>query len=367
MRRAVLPAVTTLCLLLCACTPKSPAPTLPGGVVVRTDWEQLGEREEPPRCVGTRWYEDYTDRLIPRKDYGPLIPYAGLRLMDDWPANDGCLYGLMTQEGAAVTDPVYSEVYRPGSYNSSGRWQTFPLLILKQGDPQADPQSVDPALCAVAAADGSWCTPFDYRAVRSNDQGLLLFQPDGITVMGPDGVVHRVWTVAEMGISQEDFDSVLSDVMWGYGWGGERQGDYMALGWESDNMDALLRCFDLVSGAVTALTQDEWYALPEGGVIPQPDPDPAVPDATRKADRLLGHDAPGLLERMDYSDTGLTYTYYREDGTPLPQFTLRNWQWYEQVNVVGGLIEVLDRNTASYYGLDTLECRFRTYLNYEGD
>lgn len=366
MRRAALPALAGLCLLLCACTPEEPAPTLPGGIVVQTDWEQLGDREELPQRVGTRWYEEYTDRLIPREDYGPLIPYAGLRLMDDWPANDGCLYGLMTREGAAVTDPVYSEVYRPSAYDASGRWQTYPLLILKQGDPQADPQSADPALCAVAAADGSWCTPFDYRAVRTNRQGLLLFRSDSVTVMGTDGAVQRVWTVAEMGIPQEDFDSLLSDVMWGEGWGGDRQGDYMSLGWEPGRDDAL-RCFHLVSGEVTVLTEDEWYALPDGYVTPQPDPDPAVPDATRKTDRLLGDDAPGLLEHLDYSDAGMTYTYYREDGTPLPQLTLPDWQWYQQVNVTGGLIEVLDRDTASYYDLDTLECRFRTYLNYEGD
>ena len=32
-----------------------------------------------------------------------------------------------------------------------------------------------------------------------------------------------------------------------------------------------------------------------------------------------------------------------------------------------GFVEALDWNTASYYNLETWECMFQTYLNYEGD
>ena len=65
---------------------------------------------------------------------------------------------------------------------------------------------------------------------------------------------------------------------------------------------------------------------------------------------------------MDYPQT----TYYRQDGTPLPELT-QGGKWYQRVNVVGGLIEVLDLNTATYYDLETMECVFCTYLGYEGD
>jgi len=317
--------------------------------------------------VGTRWYAEYTGRLIPRDDYGPLIPYAGLRLMDDWPADSGCLYGLMTQEGRVVVDPVYSSVYRPGGYDASGRWRPLPLLVLKQGDPLAGEDAWDPVVCAVAAADGSWCTPFDYRGLSSGGEGLILFQSDSLTVMSPEGEIERVWTAAEMGISQEEFDSILSDVTWGEGWGGQRRGGYMALGWEPESDYTEIRCFDLVSGGVKVFSQAEWDALMEDGPDQRPEPEPVIPDAERKTDRLLGGDAPGLLELMEYSEQGMTRTYYREDGTALPDFTLYGGKWYEGVSVTGGLIEVLDWNTASYYDLETLECRFRTCLNYDGD
>jgi len=365
-----------LCLLLGACgtgtqtqeqEPIQAAESEQAGLTVHTDWSRLGKREEIPPPVGTRWYEGYTDHLILRDDYGLLVPYAGLRLMDDWPADTGCLYGLMTREGNVVTDPVYSRVNCPGSYDPSGRRQTLPLLVLEQGDPQADEDAWDPVVCAVAAADGSWCTPFDYRAVTADSAGLLLFQPDSVTVMAPDGEIRRVWTAAEMGVSQGEFDSLLSDVTWGEGWGGQRHGDYMALGWEAESDYTEIRCFNLVSGEIKVLSQTEWDALSGDASDQQPESEPVIPDAERKTDRLLGDDAPGLLELTEYSEQSTTRTYYREDGSPLPSLTLYGGRWYEGVSVVGGLIEVLDWNTASYYDLDTLECRFRTYLNYEGD
>ncbi|MBU5628128.1 hypothetical protein KQI82_14540 [Oscillibacter sp. MSJ-2] len=368
MKKAALAAA--LCLLLTACSAGSSShPLEPGqdGLRVHTDWSQLDKRRDLPQPVGSRWYAEYTDHLIPREDYGQLIPYAGLRLMDDWPARDGCLYGLMTREGKVVSDPVYSAVYRPGGYDASGRWQPLPLLILEQGDPSAEEGSWDPSICAVAAGDGRWCTPFDYRTLSAGAQGLLLFQPDSFTVMAPDGAIRRVWTVEEMGISQGAFDSLLSDVVWGEGIGGEWVEDYMAIGWEEDRGGEALRAFDLVTGEIRVFTMETWIGMGDQLHEMPEEPGPAVPNADRLRDQLLGDDAPGLLVVADYATADAPRIYYREDGTPLPQFTLYGNRWYEQVSVVGGLIEVLDWNTASYYDLDTLECRFRTYLGYEND
>jgi hypothetical protein len=307
--------------------------------------------------VGSRWYADYTDQLVPQDDYGTLIPYVGLRLLDDWPADSGCLYGLMTQDGQVVTDPVYSTVSCPG-YGS----QQFPLLVLRQKTSASD--GAEDGVYAVAASDGSWCTPFLYRAWDANSQGLLLFQEDSVTIMTAEGEIQRTWTVAEMGITQEDFDSILSDITWYEGWGGQRRGDYMALGWESESDCASLRCFDLESGDIQILTAEEWDALDDAVYEEKT---LAIPNAVRISDQVLGDDAPGLLELTEYSEDSMTTTYYREDGTPLPDFTLVGDRWYEQVSLVGGLIQRLDLNCASYYDLDTLECRFRTYLNYDGD
>ena len=369
MRRWVFPLA--LCLLLCACaaperTPgQTEAPSVPAPAetsAVYTDWSKLGEKPEPPEPIGSRWYEDYTGELLPRGDYGALMPYVGLRLMDDWPADSGCLYGLMTHEGVVVTDPVYSAVYRPGGYDETGAY-SLPVLVLKRGDRDADPEAWDPVACAVAAIDGSWCTPFDYRAVSAGSRGLLLFRPDSVTVMTVDDEVQKVWTAEEMNISGDEFDSMLNNITWGEGWSGSWQGDYMALDWAAESDD--IRCFNLITGDVREFSDEEWYSMAN---YPEwQEESLAVPDAQRLTDSLLGEDAPGLLALSDYSETETVVTYYREDGTPLPELTRRGVRWYQQVKVVGGLIEVLDLNTASYYDLETLEPVFRTYLNYEGD
>ena len=359
-------------LLLTACSPTgqatpTPVPTLPGGGTVKTDWSQLGERTDSLPPVGGRWYQDYTEELIPREDYGRLIPYAGLRLMDDWPAYDGCLYGLMTLDGRVVTDPVYSTAYAPGYLElDSDQWHTMPLLILKRGEPSAKEETWDPVRCAVAAADGSWCTSFDYVCISASKKGLILFQEDRLTAMDSTGEIEGIWTAEEMGISQEEFDSMRSDVSWGEGYGGQRQGDYVAVGWQEDSDYTHLKCFNLSTGEVEILTQEAWLAL-EGVWTPTEEEPLAVPGAERIRDALLGDQAPGLLQLRDYQEDGVTRTYYREDGTPLPELTLQGDKWYQQVDLVGGLIEVLDWNTASYYDLETLDCVFRTYLGYEGD
>ena len=74
-----------------------------------------------------------------------------------------------------------------------------------------------------------------------------------------------------------------------------------------------------------------------------------------------------MLVLRDYSDTGVTITYYYEDGTPIPELTRYGDRWERQVSVVAGLVEVLDMNMVTYYDMDTWECVFRPYLSYEGD
>lgn len=371
-----------LCLLMTACAgepaeSKGEEPTPPPvqeeppaqeleEKLVYTDWSQLEERAEPLQPIGTQWYEETPDCLIPQKDYGMLIPYAGIRLMDDWPANSGCMYGLMTPEGKVVTAPVYSNVNRPGTYDTSGQWQALQLLVLKQGEAGAEESEGTQTRCAVAALDGSWCTPFDYQAYSVSSHGLILFQKDGLTVMDTHGKIQRTWTIAEMDVSQEWFDMLLSEISWGEVWGGQRRGDYMALGWDPESDYTRMRGFNLITGGVRTFSYEEWESL-DGNYFWPEGAEYAIPNADRIRDTYLGDAAPGLLVLRDYSDAGVKITYYRDDGTPIPELTRFGERWDQQVSVVAGLVEVLDINMVTYYNLDTWECVFRTYLNYEGD
>lgn len=429
--KRLLPICAALLLALTACTPPADPSPSPGGVqmpsaaespvpsqglTVRTDWSKLEPRPDPLPRVGSRWYADYTADLIPREDYGELIPYAGLRLLDDWPASTGCLYGLMTTDGAAVTDPVFSSVSRAG-YGGG----VLPLLVLRKGDPTLD-DNWDPAMLAVAAADGSWVTGYDYRCCRASQQGLLLLTKERLTAMGADGQILHSYSPEEMGLSQKEFDRLFSDVLSYEGVGGTWCGDYISLDWMDDSTTAV-RLYQLSTGELTAMGHDEWndyYAaqsgdsswewtagngsttLTRGGeshVIPHSTPDgwvevqgdlvlfsnscavytldgkeilPPRDHASVSWMRDALGDG-GLLAVTDYSGESIIITYYRPDGTPVPLPILDGWQdtmgtrWYRQAGLVGGLIELLDWNTASYYDLDTGECVFRTYLGYEGE
>lgn len=376
MRRRMLFAAA-LCLLLCACAPvetppveqappgppPSEAVTAPeeapeqGGLTVYTDWSKLEARQPPPEPIGSRWYEDYTGELITRDDYGPLIPYAGLRLMDNWPAEEGCLYGLMTQDGRVVTDPVYSSVHAPAGYGEDGKPYVLPLLVMRLGGGE------DGTNYVIAAPDGSWYKTFERASLSASVHGLLLFQEDKVTVMTPDGEIQRTWLLTEHGISPETVASMRSDLFWGDGVGGRRRQNYLSLEWDPESDYEKVRAFDLTTGDIRVFHyMDEWEAMV---TIPEQthwDAETVVPDAEPVTDDLLGYEAPYLLAVMDYPQT----TYYRQDGTPLPELT-QGGKWYQRVNVVGGLIEVLDWNTASYYDLETMECVFRTYLGYDGD
>ena len=97
------------------------------------------------------------------------------------------------------------------------------------------------------------------------------------------------------------------------------------------------------------------------------EPTYAIENANRFDDEALGSDAPGLLSVYDADENGVVLRYYRDDGTPIESLTMHGEKWYRQVALRGGLIEVLDLNTAAYYDLETMNCVFETYLGYEAD
>lgn len=309
--------------------------------------------------VGTRLSEGYMGELKASDGYGLLVPYAGRRLMDDWPAATGCVYGLMTLDGVAVTDAVYSNVYYPSYYENYER-HPMPVLVLMQG--QASDSADGFETCyTVASSDGSWIMEETYSAVSASKHGLLLFGGDALTVTDTDGNVTQRISYQAMGIPDED----VGNILWGGDPSGRRSGDRIAIGWANDDSYENIRYYDLSTGETGEMSWETFYDLEEDDTDAER-PVYAIEDATPVVDEALGSGAPGLLSKADYSE-GLTVYYYREDGTPIESLTMRGEKWYRQVALRGGLIEVLDLNTASYYDLETMDCVFETCLGYEAD
>ena len=204
--RAALAAMAAGLLLLAGCTPAPPSPTgspsptsaVESGPLVHTDWSQLTPYQ-PFEAVEERWYEEYTDRLIPREDYGTLVPYAVPRstYQLSWD-DDGTLYthqsyGFADRTGRVVTDPVFSSIYQFTAYlPSTGQVEYLPCWVISSGEILPGEEN---ARCAVAALDGSWCTGFDYlgpsegMGLAGGEDGLLLFDLEDrcAVLLSPEG------------------------------------------------------------------------------------------------------------------------------------------------------------------------------------
>ena len=315
--------------------------------------------------TGTRRDEGYMDTLKAADDYGLLVPYAGRRLMDDWPAATGCLYGLMTLDGMAVTDAVYSTVYYPSCWENGAR-QPLPLLVLMQGQESNSAEGYEENY-TVAASDGSWVMDETFRAVSVSRHGLLLFGKDSLTVTDASGKLTQRLSYREMGLSDGEVGHMISCLRWGEGVGGIRRGDRIAIDWTDEDTAQNIRYYDLSSRKIGEMAWEEFDLQDGGSYIDSGNTAYAVENAERLADEALGSDAPGLLCTQDYGENGLTVRYYRDDGTPIESLTMHGEKWYQQVALRGGLIEVLDINTAAYYDLETMDLVFETYLGYEAD
>ena len=240
----------------------SSAPAADGSVRVQTDWSVLEGTEETPSTVLNRWYDSYTDHLIAREDYGTLLPFAGARVTIqplDGESQDyissSFLYGLMTQEGTVVMDPVCTSIYRVSYTSATGDSVPLPVLALERGDEaQGDPGSG--TLMALAAADGSWCTDYVYWGCAASPTALLAGGKDGMDLLAPQtGEVVKEWSWSQLGI--EGGSSVpwftgdaYSSVQW--------TGDRFFLGCFGENGDEA-RFLDPMTGAVTTSSAQDWY------------------------------------------------------------------------------------------------------------
>lgn len=183
-----------LCLtVLCSCSIGKPATvngeneqsTSPSQVsVTHADGEKYFMLERLPD-IGTytdknevygRWYKEYTDRLIPRTDYGELVPFLK-SARDFTPAEIGnpedeylseytqtvCRYGLATTDGKIVVDAVYD-------------WFDYHKLdngksIISMGCTSGENES---AKGFVAASDGSWVAETKDCYVNSVKEGRIV-------------------------------------------------------------------------------------------------------------------------------------------------------------------------------------------------
>ncbi|MBQ3593278.1 MAG: WG repeat-containing protein [Clostridia bacterium] len=97
---------TALLLLLSGCVQQKPPET----VFWLDKVEDVGTFEGLEKFE--RYYDGYTDELIPSDKYGELIPFVGkiLTASGDWPMTSE-RYGLCTTDGKIVVDPVFEYCY----------------------------------------------------------------------------------------------------------------------------------------------------------------------------------------------------------------------------------------------------------------
>ena len=311
--------------------------------------------------IGTRFYEQYTDRLIPSEDYGRLIPYAGLRTTFDSSWEDGSyIYGLITRDGAVVVDPVYSGVSAPGYTDIDGIRRNNPILLLRE---------YGSGLMAAAAFDGSWFTDFIYRQATSDPDGIVLVSDEGMTVMAPNGSIDYELSRAGMGVSVEDWEMFLDMLHSDLGMCGCRRGDYIVISDFKEGDNTYYHCYTLSTGQFTDIYKYAFWDLHRTASLTFDEYAPSpVLDAVSRPDSLLGWEADYILISPDPNCPSRCICY-RSDGTPLPELTyMYDGSGYPfKVFLEGGIAELLETNCASYYDLETMRCIFRTPLRYIAD
>lgn len=370
MRRGAILAAA-LSLLLCACAPTEGGPTAPpqstkpaptqqdtprptpgegsgtdagetGRVRVHTDFSKLTPRPAPMQPTSARWYEEYTPALEPG-DYGsPLIPYAGVRLMDDWPAQEGggCLYGLMTETGVVVTDPVYSGA--GVVWADDGEY--LPVLFLLTGEGEYVPEydyTDFAGRYAFAALDGSWITPGKYLFYAAKDSEIFGWTEEGCEVLDTDGVLLKGWTWEELGYSEQPDHEIYEPLLW--------QGELVCLSYDYGEESMQVRALDLAAGEIRTLSMEEWDELGgDGGSWEEGYVDPYTGERYQVEGSIF--EGPMILRSSE--------------GEELAR--IERPEWCSRLALVGGLIEVVNRDSAAYLNRETGETVFYARLTLGG-
>lgn len=395
------------------------------GYVSVMDFE-TAPRESDIEPVGVFW-EGPWEGLTPLDDPEWVTAYAGLRLSDTWPSYNGCLFGLMTAEGEAVTPPVYSDIKTPV-------WQDWfspdhcemDLLVLRQGEAPEEGAWGAKSVCTLAARDLSWVYPGAWRQVIPGPGYLLLLGEDHMEKVSAEGKKLQSWDYASYGLTEymaellnaEFFESIQGHVV----------GDLLGVGFVRELNGSGFYLFDLNSGEVVTRTWEElreefepeayvgyeWtveetetgsrftrgeetvelpvpaasgYAYLWGELVIFMNPerifhrdgreilptDTGKPRGLRASGHMLGQMEEGdllclSLYRYEREDTMTTF-FIRADGSVLTLTRERSIYDYDAgfASSDGNILGIVERDRASYYRIDDEECIFRIPLVYEGD
>ena len=425
-------ALALACVLLAGCAAKqdtasASVPQNPAGPNVQTDWSVLTE-ETPLPAVGERWYETYAPELIPRMDYGPLLPFKGalgmtLAWWEEEPAytSPSWFYGLMTQDGTLVMDAVCSSIGRcgysqPDQDTGLRAEHTLPAYTLTKGDEELGRPGVG-TLVALAAEDGSWWTGFRFWGAIAYPDGVAAGDQDGLALIDiKTGTEQRRFTWAELGIDEPGaFPWFTGDAVGTAQWADGR----IYLGVYGDQADTAL-FLDPYTGTVSTSSAQDWFneldayynnqafywtaQTGEDGAVTltrgdeshsfsSPLPQDQYPSVIGN-DRVyfsVWEEQGGTFAVTDLEGTVLIPLQKGEltvldgtgDGGPL-LFAIPGdgvWSIYDRDGQLlytlpgganswcylnGSLIEITLDNCASYYLSDTGECIRRTYAGLEG-
>ena len=181
--------VVLLLMTLVGCGTQAESTPAPEAVSpVHTDWSKLTPYK-PAQQLYT-YHEGYcaADTLLPRSDYGALLPYIGkYSTMEMYVIDTIPLYGLVTDKGELVSDPVYARI---------DCFDDF--LVLYRGDPEGvsggDAYAGGTFSRTLAAPDGRWVHELTDSYYVGSGCGLLMTSAsDGpLDLWNADGdaVVH---------------------------------------------------------------------------------------------------------------------------------------------------------------------------------
>jgi hypothetical protein len=388
------------------------------GYVSVMDFETL-PRETEIEIVGKPWEGEWNS-LAPLAEPERVTAYAGQRLSDRWPGRNGCLYGLMTREGEAVTPPVFSSVERLTwqDWFSDESLELRPL-VLRQGSGERGEWGALQSAYTLAAGDLSWAYPGTWRQVIPGPGYLLLLGEDHMDQVSEEGELLKRWDYAAWGLTEympellsaDFFDSIQGHVA----------GNLLGLGavdWSAN--DTEFNLFDLDSGEIVTHTWSElekmfpfqaresdiWNVTEtetgcrltrgeESLELPIPaltkygqlwgdlvvflwgsrvfyrDGREVLPSAEEGTWRAGSPMAGGELLTLSLNRKNNTSTtwFLHPDGSFLGVTAERDQLSGELFNITldGYILGIVERDRASYYRIDTEVCIFRVPLYYEGD